>query len=148
MLLMSAHAPAKVRPVLPPPLPRHARRSKHLVTVTAILLAIAMLPVFDGVKHLVEKGAGPDLRTATAVPLTSLEMNLTEFASSNAPPGQESARVVLVGLYDFADAQPGSAFVTFRGTAYVFVDTYARETNFDLNEVRGDIVFRFLRFGP
>jgi hypothetical protein len=30
----------------------------------------------------------------------------------------------------------------------VFVDTYSRETNFDTNEVKGDIVFRFLRFGP
>jgi hypothetical protein len=30
----------------------------------------------------------------------------------------------------------------------VFVDTYARTTNWDLNEQIGDIVFRFLRFGP
>ena len=38
--------------------------------------------------------------------------------------------------------------VRFRRAAYVFVDTYARETNWDLNEAKGDIVFRFLRFGP
>ena len=68
------------------------------------------------------------------------------IVSSNAPPGQESARVVLVPLYDFADQEPGRARVRFRGTAYVFVDTYSRDTVF--GETKGDIVFRFLRFGP
>jgi uncharacterized protein YjdB len=71
---------------------------------------------------------------------------LGAIVSSNAPRGEESVRVVLVPLYDFADQQPGKARVRFRGTAYVFVDTYSRETVF--GETRGDIVFRFLRFGP
>jgi hypothetical protein len=70
------------------------------------------------------------------------------IVSSNAPPGEESARVVLVGLYDDRDHSPGDSAVRFRRTAYVFVDTYSRTTNYDLNEVIGDIVFRFLRFGP
>jgi hypothetical protein len=70
------------------------------------------------------------------------------IVSSNAPPGQESARVVLVALYNFADQQPGRARVRFRGTAYVFIDTYSPATDSNTGEVKGDIVFRFLRFGP
>jgi len=70
------------------------------------------------------------------------------IVGSNAPPGAESPRVVLVGLYVDRDHSPGATSVRFRRTAYVFVDTYSRATNFDLNEVQGDIVFRFLRFGP
>jgi uncharacterized protein YjdB len=73
---------------------------------------------------------------------------LGAIVNSNAPPGSESARVVLVGLYDDRDHAPGDIAVRFRRTAYVFVDTYSRTTNFDTNEVKGDIVFRFLRFGP
>jgi hypothetical protein len=71
---------------------------------------------------------------------------LGAIVASNAPPGMESARVVLVGLYDIRDHPPGSAAVRLRRTAYVFVDTYSRTTAF--GEVAGDIVFRFLRFGP
>jgi hypothetical protein len=73
---------------------------------------------------------------------------LGAIVASNAPPGQESARVVLVPLYNFADMQPGGSRVRFRGTAYVFVDTYSRTTNSSTGEVKADIVFRFLRFGP
>ena len=73
---------------------------------------------------------------------------LGAIVSSNAPPGQESARVVLVALYNFADMQPGRARVRFRGTAYVFVDSYSPATNSNTGELKGDIVFRFLRFGP
>ena len=68
--------------------------------------------------------------------------------SSNAPPGAQSARVVLVGLYAERDHSAGSSSVRFRRTAYVFVDTYLRTTLSDNSEIRGDIVFRFLRFGP
>ena len=70
------------------------------------------------------------------------------IVSSNAPPGQESVRVVLVPLYNFADMQPGRSRVRFRGTAYVFVDTYSRTSNANTGEEMADIVFRFLRFGP
>jgi len=70
------------------------------------------------------------------------------IVSSNAPPGAESARVVLVGLYAERDHSAGSSSVRFRRTAFVFVDTYSRTTLSDNSEIRGDIVFRFLRFGP
>lgn len=73
---------------------------------------------------------------------------LGAIVNSNAPPGAESPRVVQVGLYDDRDHSPGSSSVRFRRTAWVFVDTYSRTTNYDANEVIGDIVFRFLRFGP
>lgn len=73
---------------------------------------------------------------------------LGAIVSSNAPPGAESPRVVLVGLYEDRDHTPGSTAVRFRRTAWVFVDTYSRTTMPDVNEVKGDIVFRFLRFGP
>jgi uncharacterized protein YjdB len=70
------------------------------------------------------------------------------IVSSNAPEGSESARVVLVGLYSERDHSPGSSSVRFRRTAYVFVETYSRTTLSDNSEIKGDIVFRFLRFGP
>jgi hypothetical protein len=70
------------------------------------------------------------------------------IVSSNAPPGAESPRVVLVGLYVIGDQSPGSSSARLRRTAWVFVDSFARETNYDVNAVKGDIVFRFLRFGP
>ena len=56
--------------------------------------------------------------------------------------------MVLVGLYAERDHSAGSSSVRFRRTAYVFVDTYSRTTLSDNSEIKGDIVFRFLRFGP
>ena len=56
--------------------------------------------------------------------------------------------MVLVGLYAERDHSAGSSSVHSGRTAYVFVDTYSRTTLSDNSEIKGDIVFRFLRFGP
>jgi len=72
----------------------------------------------------------------------------SSIGSSSRRTFSKSARVVLVGLYAERDHSAGSSSVRFRRTAYVFVDTYSRTTLSDNSEIKGDIVFRFLRFGP
>jgi hypothetical protein len=73
---------------------------------------------------------------------------LGAIVGSNQADPMMSARVVLVGLYAETPNSGGSSSVRLRKTAYVFVDSYSRTTLSDNSEIRGDIVFRFLRFGP
>ena len=70
------------------------------------------------------------------------------IVGSNAPHGSESARVVQVPLYVQRDQSAGSATVRFRRTATVFLDSYASVDDATTGARRGDITFRFLRFGP
>ena len=70
------------------------------------------------------------------------------IVGSNAPTGSESARVVQVPLYVQNDQRAGSGTVRFRRTATVFLDSYARVDDATTGAKRGDITFRFLRYGP
>ena len=70
------------------------------------------------------------------------------IVGSNAAPGTESARVVQVGLYAQSENQsPGASSIRFRRTAFVFLESYVRVSGVPPGGLRGDITFRFLRFG-
>ena len=69
------------------------------------------------------------------------------IVNSNAAPGAESARVVQVALYIFGGSS-GASRVPVGRTAFVFLDSYVRVSGTPPGGQRGDITFRFLRFGP
>jgi uncharacterized protein YjdB len=70
------------------------------------------------------------------------------IVGSSAPAGTESARVVQVGLYAQSENQSsGVSSIRLRRTAFVFLESYVRVNGVPPGGTRGDITFRFLRFG-
>ena len=69
------------------------------------------------------------------------------IVGSNAPPGSESARVVQAALYIFNGQSVGASRIAVRRTAFVFIESYVKVSTPPAS-LRGDITFRFLRFGP
>ena len=69
------------------------------------------------------------------------------IVGSNAAPGTQSARVLLVGLFEPSDHTFGSSVIRFRQMAYVFVESYVRTTD-ESGARAGDLTFRFVGFAP